>query len=60
VQEKFSKLEIFYKQAMPYEGWTKYDQINLKYSKQIVCRKKEEIKKVESNTETAAIVERPE
>jgi cell division protein FtsQ len=60
VQEKFSKLEIFYKQAMPYEGWTKYDQINLKYSKQIVCRKKEEVKKAESNIVAEANVERAE
>jgi len=25
---------------LPYEGWNKYDQINLSYDGQIVCRKK--------------------
>ena len=41
VEEKFNKLDIFYREAMPFEGWSKYDQINLKYHNQIVCRKKE-------------------
>lgn len=41
VFEKFEKLKIFYKKAMPYEGWNKYDEISLKYDKQIVCKKKE-------------------
>lgn len=41
VSEKFQKLKVFYKEAMPYEGWNKYDEISLKYDKQIVCKKKE-------------------
>lgn len=41
VSEKFRKLKVFYKEAMPYEGWNKYDEISLKYDKQIVCKKKE-------------------
>jgi cell division protein FtsQ len=41
VREKFKKLKVFYKEAMPYEGWCKYDEISLKYDKQIVCKKKE-------------------
>ncbi len=40
VKEKFTKLQIFYKNAMPYEGWGKYAEINLKYDKQIVCKLK--------------------
>jgi cell division protein FtsQ len=40
VAEKFKKLIIFYKEGLPFEGWDKYEVINLKYSKQIVCRKK--------------------
>jgi cell division protein FtsQ len=38
VREKFKKLKIFYKEAIPYEGWDKYDIISLKYNKQIVCK----------------------
>ncbi len=36
VKEKFEKLKIFYSDAIPYEGWNKYTEINLKYEKQIV------------------------
>jgi len=39
VEEKFKKLKIFYKEAIPYEGWNKYSEISLKYRKQIVCKK---------------------
>lgn len=39
VKEKFDKLKQFYKNGLPYEGWNKYDVINLKYKKQIVCKK---------------------
>jgi cell division protein FtsQ len=38
VKVKFNKLKIFYKEAIPYEGWDKYSEINLKYKKQIVCK----------------------
>ncbi|MCR9172119.1 MAG: hypothetical protein NXI10_06490 [bacterium] len=41
VAEKFKKLRIFYKEAMPYEGWNTYKEISLKYEDQIVCKKKE-------------------
>jgi cell division protein FtsQ len=41
VADKFKKLVIFYKEGLPFEGWNKYDEINLKYKKQIVCKKKE-------------------
>jgi cell division protein FtsQ len=40
VREKFRKLKIFYMEAIPYEGWNKYEEISLKYDKQIVCKKK--------------------
>ena len=39
LDDKLEKLRIFYKNAMPYEGWRKYSTINLKYSGQVVCRK---------------------
>src|SRR5690606_37327249 len=41
VAKKFKKLIVFYQEGMPYEGWNTYEEINLKYDKQIVCRKKE-------------------
>jgi len=40
VESKFDKLKIFYTEAIAYEGWTKYAEINLKYEGQIVCKKK--------------------
>lgn len=41
VADKFRKLKVFYKDGLPFEGWNKYDVINLKYKRQIVCKKKE-------------------
>jgi len=41
IENKFEKLKIFYKEAIPYEGWSTYSEISLKYDKQIVCKKKE-------------------
>ncbi|MBP6090099.1 MAG: cell division protein FtsQ/DivIB [Crocinitomicaceae bacterium] len=38
VSEKFKKLKIFYKEAIPFEGWNKYKEIGLKYKNQIVCK----------------------
>ncbi len=43
VADKFNKLKVFYKEGLPFEGWDKYEVINLKYKKQIVCTKKEKI-----------------
>lgn len=40
VIEKFKKLRIFYREAMPYAGWDTYREISLKYEDQIVCKKK--------------------
>ena len=39
VREKFQRLTVFYKEAIPYEGWSKYSEISLKYEGQIVCKK---------------------
>jgi len=39
-EEKMHKLRLFYEQAIPKIGWGKYEIINLKYKKQIVCTKK--------------------
>ena len=39
LEDKFSRLRIFYDQALPYEGWNKYETINLKFEGQIVCKR---------------------
>ncbi|MDX1911993.1 MAG: cell division protein FtsQ/DivIB [Saprospiraceae bacterium] len=39
LDEKLRNLKIFYQEAMPYEGWRKYETINLKYSGQVVCKR---------------------
>ena len=40
VSDKFERLNHFYKEALPHEGWNKYKEISVKYEGQIVCRKK--------------------
>ena len=40
IKEKFDRLRVFYEEAMPFEGWDKYDEISVKYEGQIVCRKR--------------------
>jgi cell division protein FtsQ len=37
---KFKKLKIFYKEILPYEGWNKYNKVDLRFSNQIVLNKK--------------------
>lgn len=37
LEEKFSKLEIFYKQILPQKGWNTYDRVNLMYEGQIIA-----------------------
>lgn len=37
IQEKFNKLDIFYKQILPQKGWNAYERVNLKFKNQIVC-----------------------
>ena len=39
VKEKLDKLVVFYEEGLPYEGWSKYETINLKFRDQIVCKK---------------------
>ncbi len=46
VGDKFKKLKIFYQEAIPYEGWGKYEEISLKYKKQIVCKTAQGYKEV--------------
>ena len=37
MDEKFNKLKVFYKKAGFFQGWDKYDTINLKYQGQVIC-----------------------
>lgn len=37
---KFRKLKIFYKEILPFEGWNKYNKVDLRFSNQIVLNKK--------------------
>ncbi|SFT67903.1 cell division protein FtsQ [Lishizhenia tianjinensis] len=40
VDKKFNKLKIFYDEIIPYEGWEKYESIDLRFEEQIVGKKK--------------------
>jgi cell division protein FtsQ len=37
INDKFSRLRLFYRQALPRAGWNAYTALNLKYNKQIIC-----------------------
>jgi cell division protein FtsQ len=39
LEEKFNKLNVFYKKALNKIGWNEYKIINVKYKNQIVCSK---------------------
>lgn len=39
MKEKFDKLMLFYKKALPNVGWNEYKYINLKYKDQVICSK---------------------
>lgn len=39
LEDKLHRLKVFYKEGMPYEGWRKYESINLKYNGQVVCKR---------------------
>ncbi|MCP4440549.1 MAG: cell division protein FtsQ [Aureispira sp.] len=40
MENKFKRLENFYKEALPHKGWDKYKTINLAYKDQVVCKKR--------------------
>jgi len=39
LEDKLARLRIFYDEGLPYEGWNKYETINLKFAGQIVCKR---------------------
>lgn len=40
MEQKLENLKVFYREAMPYEGWNKYRTINLSYNGQVVCERR--------------------
>ena len=44
-EEKLGRLKIFYEKALNKVGWNKYERINLEFSNQIICTKREETNK---------------
>lgn len=41
LEEKFFKLDVFYRKALKETGWDKYKMINLKFDNQVVCTRNE-------------------
>lgn len=39
IDDKFNRIKIFYREAMPYTGWNTYSSISVKFKGQIVCKK---------------------
>lgn len=37
LEEKFKKLEVFYKKILPRKGWNTYERVNLEYKNQIIA-----------------------
>jgi cell division protein FtsQ len=37
IEKKLAKLELFYKQIVPYKGWNTYKRVNVEFDNQIVC-----------------------
>jgi cell division protein FtsQ len=41
LESKFKRLQLFYTKALPLAGWDTYSSLNLKYTNQIICTKKQ-------------------
>lgn len=39
-EDKLNKIKVFYREALPYEGWRKHRTIDLRFEGQIVCKKR--------------------
>jgi len=37
IEEKFKKIDLFYKEVLPVRGWDTYKRVNVKYKDQIIC-----------------------
>lgn len=40
IKDKFHRLEVFYKDGLPVEGWNKFESINLGYKGQVVAKRR--------------------
>ena len=40
LENKFFKLEVFYKEGLKKEGWNKYQKIDLRFKNQVICTKR--------------------
>ena len=38
IEEKFRKLQYFYKAIIPYKGWNAYSHVNLEFKNQLICK----------------------
>lgn len=41
VEEKLSKLKVFYRKGLNQVGWNKYSRISLEFDNQVICKRKE-------------------
>lgn len=57
LERKMDNLLLFYKKAMPQVGWDTYKTINVKYTNQIVCVKRDSTEKIAKREE---IVKKPD
>ncbi len=37
IEDKFKRLDIFFKKILPVKGWNYYQKVSIKYNNQIVC-----------------------
>nr|MDQ3072570.1 hypothetical protein [Bacteroidota bacterium] len=39
LEDKFARLQAFYRKSLPLEGWNTYKRLNLKYKNQIIANR---------------------
>ncbi len=37
IEDKFRRLDLFYKKILPQKGWNSYERVNVRYQDQIIC-----------------------
>ena len=57
IEEKFSKLQLFYKQVMVKTGWGKYSEINVQYKNQVVAKRRGDQDKTTDSVRTIQIMQ---
>lgn len=57
IEEKFNKLQLFYKQVIVKTGWSKYSVINVEYKNQLVARRKGAEDKTADSVRTLQIMQ---